>query len=527
MFPPPVSVCLLSFTSLHLTFADNMEKDELTPVPDPSTKDPEKNVRGALALEESGGNVSIDPALEKRVVRKLDWNLVTLVSWLYLLAFLDRSNIGNARIAGMEEDLNLSSSDYQWLLTIFYIFYIVFAFATIFWKIFPPHAWAAFVVFGWGLMATVQSATSTWGGMMALRALMAVFEQSFGPGIPYLLSFFYLRHELGFRSGIFVASAPLASCFAGALAYGITSGDAAIANWRLLFLVEGLPVLVMAVVTFFVLPDSPQKAWFLNEDEKRIALARGVRQVGKVERIGGINLKETLATLADAKPWFTALMYFSCNVSFASLPVYLPTILEELGYSGVDAQGLSAPPYFLSWLITICTTWIADRTQQRGLTIMCCSVVGGVGYIMLAATTSVGTRYAGAFLAAAGVFPCIGNILPWVTNNQGSDSRRGAGIVLLNLIGQCGPLVGTNIYPSSEGPRYVKGHSICAAFLFFNMLLALGLRTLLIWENKKLDRQYGTLEEQRARAAAVDSNTAKEQAEEGLENYGPMYRFVL
>ena len=427
----------------------------------------------------------------------------------------------------MQKDLNLTSGDYQWLLTIFYISYIVFAFCIFFWKIFPPHAWAAFVVFAWGTIATCQAATTSWGGMMACRFLMGVFEECFGPGIPYLLSFFYLRHELGFRSGIFLASAPLATCFAGALAYGITSGHAAIASWRLLFIVEGLPCVVMAVITFFYLPDSPHKARFLNEDEKRVALARGVRQTGHAERIGGINLKDTFATLLDTRPWLTALMYFSCNVSFSSLPVFLPTILEEMGFSGVTAQGLSAPPYFLSWILTIASTYVADRTQQRGLTIMVFSIIGGIGYIMLVATKSVGTRYAGTYLAASGVFPVIANILPWVMNNQGSDTRRGAGMVMLNLVGQCGPLLGTNIYPASDGPYYVKGHSICAAFLFFVTCLALGLRTLLAWDNKKLDREHGTIEEQHARAAAADGDNGKAQAENGLENYGPMYRYVL
>lgn len=409
-----------------------------------------------------------------------------------------------------------------------YIAYILFTFSILFWKIFPPHAWAAFVVFGWGIVATVQASTTSWAGMMVCRFLMGAFEEGFGPGIPYLLSFFYLRHELGFRSGIFLASAPLATCFAGALAYGITSGHAAIANWRLLFLVEGLPVVLMSVVTFFFLPDSPHKARFLTEDEKRIALARGVRQAGQADRIGGVSLKDTLDTLMDPKPWFTALMYFSCNVSFSSLPVFLPTILEDMGFSGVSAQGLSAPPYFLSWILTIATTWYADRTQQRGLTIIVMSIVGGVGYIMLATTKSVGSRYAGAFLAAAGVFPVIANILPWVMNNQGTDTRRGVGMVMLNLVGQCGPLLGTRVYPSSNSPYYVKGHSVCAAFLFFTTCLAFGLRTLLAWENKKLDRKYGTLEEQRARAAAAaDGENAKAQAEHGLENYGPMYRYVL
>lgn len=107
-------------------------------------------------------------------------------------------------------------------------------------------------------------------------------------------------------------------------------------------------------------------------------------------------------------------MYFSCNVSFSSLPVFLPTILEEMGFTSINAQGLTAPPFFVSFLITIATTWIADRLQQRGLMIAFLSLVGAVGYILLAATTSVGVRYLGVFLAAAGVFPAIGNILPWV-----------------------------------------------------------------------------------------------------------------
>lgn len=107
------------------------------------------------------------------------------------------------------------------------------------------------------------------------------------------------------------------------------------------------------------------------------------------------------------------LMYFSCNVSFSSLPVFLPTILKDMGFTSINAQGLTAPPYFLSFLLTIATTWLADRFQQRGLMIAFLSIVGAVGYVILATCTTVGVRYLGVFLAAAGVFPCIGNILPW------------------------------------------------------------------------------------------------------------------
>jgi sugar phosphate permease len=251
----------------------------------------------------------IDPIIEARVRRKLDTHLIPLLSALYLLAFLDRSNIGNAKIAGMTQDLHLTSDDYDWLLTIFYISYILAAPLAIMWKVVPPHRWAAFCVFGWGLVSTVQASTHSWAGMMALRFFMGMMEVAYGPGVPFLLSFFYLRDELGLRAGLFLSAAPLANTFAGALAYGITSGSPGLAKWRVLFLVEGLPTLCMAVVAFFFLPDSPEKARFLTEEERDVARSRGVKQAGAGTRVGGINSKEVIDGLKDVKGWILGVRY--------------------------------------------------------------------------------------------------------------------------------------------------------------------------------------------------------------------------
>ena len=241
------------------------------------------------------------------------------------------------------------------------------------------------------------------------------------------------------------------------------------------------------------------------------------------------------------------LMYFSVNVSYASLPVYLPTILAKMGYSSINAQGLSAPPYFAAYLFANITTFIADRTQQRGLVLITTSLVGGIGYIVLATVTTVGVRYFAVYLAAAGVFSTIPNTLAWtlstssppllsfilpffmqgweinvdsnILDNQGSDNRRGAGLVIINVIGQCGPILGTRLYPTAEGPRYVKGMSICAAFMFFAAVMAFALRVLLVWENRKLDQRYNNKSgegRETYRGAAV-----------AVEDYGPKFRYVI
>ncbi|CAG8970654.1 hypothetical protein HYALB_00003408 [Hymenoscyphus albidus] len=282
-----------------MTTQDDPEKGQMEET-DMTDGSPGKDTEIAVASSRIS-LVSVE--LERRIVRKIDRTLLPLVWILYLLAYLDRGNIGNANIAGLSKDLHISGPEYQWLLTIFYIAYILFEWFAIMWKILPPHIWATVCVVGWGFASTLQSATYSWSGMMAARFFLGVFEAAFGPGIPYLLSFFYLRHEIGFRIGLFISAGPLATCFAGALAYGITSNKTPpIANWRILFIVEGLPCFLAAVVVFFFFPDSPEKARFLTKEEKVAARSRAVRQVGT----GGhesekINFKDIKAGLWDPK----------------------------------------------------------------------------------------------------------------------------------------------------------------------------------------------------------------------------------
>lgn len=157
-----------------------------------------------------------------------------------------------------------------------------------------------------GIASTCQAAAQNKGGMMALRFIMGAAEAGFGPGVPYLFSFFYNRKELGFRCGLFLSAAPLANSFAGALAYGITSGHTALANWRLLFLVEGLLTVIVAPIAFFFLPDSAATAKFLTEEEKEVARARSMQRSGEETTDHKINFKETFYTLMDPKPWLTA-----------------------------------------------------------------------------------------------------------------------------------------------------------------------------------------------------------------------------
>ncbi|KAK7888350.1 hypothetical protein LTR67_008696 [Exophiala xenobiotica] len=440
-----------------------------------------------------------DPALAPRytkaeedaVIRKLDWHLMPLIFVLYSLSVLDRSNLGNARISGMEDDIDLSGNRYDWLGTAFYISYILFQWTQMGWKAFPPHRWVAFVVFGWGIVSTMQAACNSWAGVMVCRVILAIFEAAYGPGVPLYLSFFYPREKLGLRTGIFLSGSAAANAYGSALAYGISQAKASIGPWRILFIVEGAPTCLLAIVAWFWLPDSPHEAKFLNARDKEIAIDLSLRQPGDRTGKKGLQWKQVLGGLMDYRSYLPPLMYFGCNVCFASLPLFVPTIISEMGaFSTIQSNGLSAPPYVLCFLGIVGSAWLSDRVGYRGPFVAVPALVAAVGYIILGTTTGVGPRYFGLFLSVQ-IFISVAMVLTWVGNTHATDSKRAVALAILSTGGQCGPVLGTNIFPKTDKPYYRKGMWVSCGACLLVVVTACMQMALLARANKKRDEKYG------------------------------------
>ncbi|KAK0335539.1 hypothetical protein LTR91_017035 [Friedmanniomyces endolithicus] len=430
------------------------------------------------------------PEEERKVIRKLDRRLLPLVFVLYSLAVLDRSNLGNARLAGLTKSIDLSGNRYAWLGTIFYISYILFQWMQMGWKQFPAHMWCAGVVMLWGFIATIQAATTSWGGLMTCRFFLAIAEAAYGPGVPLYLSYFYPREMIGFRHGVFISGAAMANAYGGALAYAITQIHGSIKPWQILFIIEGLPTCILAVVVFFLLPDGITSARFLTERDKQIALhfvARNQRlDVGKQQ---GLRIREMLEGFKDPKSWIPAFCYFGCNVSYASLPLFVPTIISEMGkWSPAQSNGLSAPPYLLCFFYIITVCWLSDRFKMRGPFCALSATIGAIGFIILATATKTGARYFALFMAVQ-IFASVALLLAWTANIHATESKRAGGYVVLATVGQCGPLLGTNVFPDSEKPYFRTGMWISAAFCLLVAILSLVLSTWLIFENRKMARE--------------------------------------
>ncbi|THV83819.1 MFS general substrate transporter [Aureobasidium pullulans] len=456
------------------------------------------------------------PDEEKSLLRKLDTRLVLFLALLYMLSFLDRSNIGNARVAGMSKSLRLGPTQFEWLLTGFYISYICFEWMTLFfaslpwavrvtprttpkglrYKVFPPHAYISICVLAWGCLASLQSVSTGFGTLLILRILLGVSEAAFGPGVPFYLSFFYKRNELAFRTGLFISAAPLASSFASTLAFAIVKlgNHTVIDSWRLLFIIEGFPSILVAVWAWYIIPDSPSTAPWLSTREREIATLRLRKQESTSQtQVSGIGRKKRFdwsavrRTLCDPKSYMTAGCFFSLNVAFSSMPVFAPIIIQNMGYSAVQAQGLAAPPHLFAFVVVLVTSIVSDRSQSRSIPIIIHALLAMVGYMLLALAPkmhlSTTAQYLCTFPITAGFFSAVTTVIVWTVNNQQSEEGRGSNVALLNIIGQLGPLVGTRLYPDSDAPSYTRGHAICAGFMALVALLATVLRVVLTRAN--------------------------------------------
>ncbi|KAG9313543.1 major facilitator superfamily domain-containing protein [Chiua virens] len=206
-----------------------------------------------------------------QVLRKLDWHLLPVVSLLYFLSFLDRSNIANAKVAGMAADLNLVGLRYNTAAAVFFLPYCFGQVpSNIILKIFRPSRWIPIIMVAWGLVMTLMCLVETYQGLLVARVFLGLAESGLFPGVTYYLSLWYPRAERGKRLAIFFSAATAAGAFGGVLAYAIKKmeGIGGLHGWQWIFCLEGIVTLLVALPGFFIMYDYPDTASFLTETEK-------------------------------------------------------------------------------------------------------------------------------------------------------------------------------------------------------------------------------------------------------------------
>ncbi|KAK4549097.1 hypothetical protein LTR36_007553 [Oleoguttula mirabilis] len=273
----------------------------------------------------------IDPEAEKKLLRKIDFRLIPPLWLLFMLAFLDRTNIGNARIQGMTKDLKMEGNDYNIALFIFFIPYILFEVpSNILIKRMKPSTWLSGLMFCWGIVTIGQGLVTTTGGLQAMRFLL---------GCMYLISMYYKRYELQRRFSVFFTGSILAGSFSGLLAYAIShmDGVGGYAGWRWIFILEGLVTAVIGLASKWFIADWPEDVTFLTDDEKTLLIARLTADVADA-KMNRLDKPAAKRIFTDWKMYCGVFMYMGVvNTGYAT-SFFLPTIITELGFKAEAAQ---------------------------------------------------------------------------------------------------------------------------------------------------------------------------------------------
>ncbi|PLB43703.1 putative MFS transporter [Aspergillus steynii IBT 23096] len=456
--------------------------------PNPNTtSDPEKDPPRSetiedIAVKPSQPESPIDPRAEKRLLWKCDLHVVPILTLLFMFAFLDRINIGNARLMGLEKDLGMSGHQYNVALFVFFIPYILFEVpSNMLLKRMRPSWWLSGIICGWGIVTICQGVTGSFAGLVVCRVIIGLLEAGFMPGCVYLINMYYRRHELQWRLNVFFSASICAGAVSGLLAYAINNMDglAGYSGWRWIFIIEGLATVVLAVIAKFIIVDWPESATFLTEDERALLIRRLAEDQGEA-RMNRLDRKSLKRTFSDPKVYLGPIMYFGIVNTGYAVSFFAPTILHQMGWTAVRAQVMSIPIYAIAMVTTLTAAWVSDRLRHRYAFTLAGCLVATTGYVILLCQGSVpvGARYFALVAITGGGYLTQPILMGWLSNNMAGHYKQSVASAMQIGFGNCGGLVASNIFYQEEAPAYTTGYGVslgmtwicgaaCAVFLIY------------------------------------------------------------
>ncbi|EGG00547.1 uncharacterized protein MELLADRAFT_39679 [Melampsora larici-populina 98AG31] len=397
----------------------------------------------------------------QEVVQKIDLHTIPCIMLLYLANFIDRSNIGNAKVAGLERDLHLEGVQFNIALSLFTISYIIVKIPSnhILRKV-GAKIWLPFLVFCWGTITIFSAFMTNFASLIAVRMMLAVFEGGLQPGVILYLSTIYKPDELQLRFGLSYCSTALSHIVGGFLAFGIQhgmDGFAGKAAWSWIFIIEGILTLFVAAFVWYFLSSSMETAPYLTPTEREFAEASYETERG-IPGHEAFEWSEVKRAFADPQVWLVGLSEASISIPLAALSIFF-----GMGHTGAWAQLFSALPYIPALVTVVAGALLADRWKTRGPIVLVCVPVGIAGYLMLILSKSAETRYAAFFLVVAGLFPVVPCLVCIIPINTSGVTKRATCIGIQGMIQGLSILIAPFLYIKGEPPA--KGHTIALGLI--------------------------------------------------------------
>lgn len=382
-----------------------------------------------------------DAALGEITLRKVGWRLLPFLLLLYVVAWLDRVNIGFAALQ-MNADLGFSATVFGFGAGIFFIGYALFEIpSNLILARVGARLWIARIMITWGILSVAMMFVSSPTSFYVLRFLLGIAEAGFLPGIIYYLGGWYPAKQRAKAVSWFMLAIPLSTVIGGPLAGVLLqmNGIAGLTGWQWLFLLEGIPAVVLGVVVLFYLTDSPAKAHWLAPDERRWLTERMAAEDHAAHARHGFGIGKALA---HPTVWLLGFIIFACQCGSYGLTLWIPQIVRGLsGLGDLAVSMISALPYVAASIGMILIGASSDKRRERLLHIAIPSALAAVGFVFSAYFTSPVPAMIALTVAAVGDLGTRGPFWALPTRFL-TGSAAAAGIGLINTLGSLGGFVG-------------------------------------------------------------------------------------
>jgi D-galactonate transporter len=393
-----------------------------------------------------------DDAMRARVMRKVAWRLSPFLGLLYFINYLDRTNISFAAPHGMNEALGFSKAAVGLASGLFFIGYLILEVpSNLALHKFGARRWIARIMVSWGIVASAMAFVPNAGTMYALRFLLGIAEAGFFPGIILFLTFWFPKRQRAKAVALFMVAVPLSSVIGSPLsAWLISSGHQVLFGldgWRFMFLVEGLPAIVIGVVCWFYLTDRPKDAKWLADDERAWLQHEMDTEHEATSRRYHYPIRKALL---QPRIWALAFVYFGIVYGLYAVGFFLPTIVAGFAETydtdfSVFQQGLIvAIPFAFGAVAMVLCSWHGDRTRERVWHVALPAIVGGVAIPVALYLSSPFTAMVAVTICTMGICAALPTFWPLPTMFL-SGAAAAAGIALINSVGNTAGFLGPYI----------------------------------------------------------------------------------
>ena len=402
---------------------------------------------------------------EQALFAKLTRRLIPFMFALYIVSYLDRINVGFAALQ-MNEALKFDPAVFGFGAGIFFAGYFIFEVpSNLIMARLGARIWIARILVTWGVIASAMMLVSGPWTFYTLRFLLGVAEAGFFPGMILYLTYWFPADVRGRAVARFMTATAMAGVIGGPLSGALLkmNGFAGLAGWQWLFLIEGLPAVILGFVTLAYLPDGPKTAHWLSNEEKAWIESRLEQERLYVLRDGRHSLR---GVMGSGRVWMCALIYFAIIMSFYGVSFWLPQIVQSFSRLRDLLVGvLSAVPYVAATIAMVLIARNSDRTGDRRWHVAASALAGGFGLIAAAFLPIPAAELAALALAAAGIWGTLGPF--WAMSSEFlSGTGAAAGIALINSVGNLGGFLGPYLVGLIRGRTGSFTYALLALALF-------------------------------------------------------------